>query len=79
MRELAPVARGSQDEGFTQPRAHHLADPCIYDFLHNLEADGPIFGFSRMLSCVFTLAEKVATNHRGLNGFTCIVGGVGTR
>ena len=28
LRELAPVAGGSQEVGFTQPRAHLLADPC---------------------------------------------------
>ena len=28
LRELAPVARGSQEAGFTQPRAHSFAQPC---------------------------------------------------
>ena len=28
LRELAPTGRGSQEEGFTQPRDHLLADPC---------------------------------------------------
>ena len=32
LRELAPAARGSQEEGFTQPRAHLKAQLCIlYD------------------------------------------------
>ena len=26
----APMARGDQDAGITQPRDHSLADPCIY-------------------------------------------------
>ena len=26
----APVARGGQDAGITQPRDHSLADPCTY-------------------------------------------------
>ena len=29
MREHAPVDRQNQEAGFTQPRAHLLADPCI--------------------------------------------------
>ena len=29
LRELAPAARESQEAGFTQPRDHLLADPCI--------------------------------------------------
>ena len=29
----APVARGGQDAGVTQPRYHSLADPCMYFFL----------------------------------------------
>ena len=28
MRELVQAARGSQEVGFTEPRAHILADPC---------------------------------------------------
>ena len=30
LRELTPAARGSQEAGFTQPKAHLLADPCKY-------------------------------------------------
>ena len=29
LRELAPTDIGSQEEGFTQPRDHSLAEPCI--------------------------------------------------
>ena len=28
------VARGSQEAGFTQPRVHLLADPCMDQFFH---------------------------------------------
>ena len=34
---MPPVARGSQEARFTQPRAHLLADPCRYDIF--LDAD----------------------------------------
>ena len=27
LRELAPISRGNQEEGFTQPRAHSFAQP----------------------------------------------------
>ena len=37
LRELAPAARGgSQEAGFTQPRAHLSADPCMFPEKHIL-------------------------------------------
>ena len=33
LRELCPMARGSQDAGITQPRDHSLADPCMYVYV----------------------------------------------
>ena len=35
LRELSPAARGTREAGFTQPRAHLLADPCSRKTLCN--------------------------------------------
>ena len=33
LRELAPVARGSQEAGSTQPRVRSIADPCTQEMV----------------------------------------------